>query len=1221
MRDEMSIRAGKRRHMLCEKREKNKMKHFAMASFCRKAVSLIMAVIMVVSILPVNSKAASANNTKLVDTTISLSLFPVHYIVYDYVGTRLDSRYATQSGNYNAWEKMNDSDKAKVTKWYAGFYSQMERQFGYNAAKDMLDWANQHNGWADAGSKLRDRLAQKSYPELYEFYGDPDSPNSILDEVYAYRNQVNELAVYSRKEQEELEVKIDDYHTAYVEGLDAYQKLMKLKQAQTNVAVTAISSDLVQIIVDNMVVSSPLSLPSSLDDIKDAAVDFMDQALEISDTLKQTSIYKYTVYGVRDGLTGADKRIDSKEAAKVIVVYNKLLAAREDYAQAGYLTCKQMKEDLDKELNIVKANDDTRKTTAAEANAARAAAHKKALEEGVAYSDTVVPDTSSVDIEKYYGTDASGIRYLKQEEYNKARLNAAISWAEDKWESEYVDYENLLDNWVTEADDIKASVDEIRKGCVFSITKQSPDTIDGVAVDDSISYLFAHDYEGSVSATEKEYEKTINNLRSNLNDMNAKLNELTKSVTDLKTSIIPYQNYLYSLCYGASEEYGNWGLGDDKWSSATALLNSKISSCEVRFNSVEADIRYVSGFLDTLEYKYEHFETERKAFESSLKPVYELYEQTQRDIDYGMSQAIRFTNLLREKQDSYPDWLKYHTVYYRGAEYEMSFNANVKYERLYAELTKDCEFGSEQYRANVETKLHELEQYPDTEAYYLEMIALAHEVLDNAVILREVNKKFEYREHLGEQEIKNLNKMGLGGMTIKSYATMSEEFGYGDYENYSNASDKGYVHETYILDTLIRDLNGENKYMNSMRALYQEVLAKRGDWLRAAKVGSSDYMQEMKEYKSRATATQYVTPDDRVINGILPVADHMSYTSYLVQEYYEKNILPIFNEVEQVYNGKKVYVPVEGLNGGGSSKNGGSNDISDDNLNTPNAPESDNEAAIDGNKVDADKTTSDAGNYGDKENSTASDAGSNGDKENSTNSDVGNDKNNENSIASEANSNGGEENIYEEDSINKYNNAESADAPAVGEIVADKSGTAKYRVIGTDKEDETVNVGLVAYGNNKVTKLTVPKRVVLADGRKATVTSIADSAFAGNKKLTAVKIPATVKSIGKGAFKNCIKLEKVTIPKNVTTIGENAFAGDKKLKRVTIKSKTLKIDQGAFSNCSKLTRIIIKSTSISSIGKNAFKGIAGNAAVKVPKKQKKTYTKLLKKAGFKGKVK
>lgn len=106
------------------------------------------------------------------------------------------------------------------------------------------------------------------------------------------------------------------------------------------------------------------------------------------------------------------------------------------------------------------------------------------------------------------------------------------------------------------------------------------------------------------------------------------------------------------------------------------------------------------------------------------------------------------------------------------------------------------------------------------------------------------------------------------------------------------------------------------------------------------------------------------------------------------------------------------------------------------------------------------------------------------------------------------------------------------------------------------------------------------------------VTSIKAKAFKGRNKLTTVTIGKNVKTVGTSAFQGDKKLKTVTIGKSVKTIGAKAFCGDKKLAKITFKGKTVK-----------------------KIGKNAFKGIAKNAAFKAPKAKKKAYKKMIKKAG------
>ncbi|MFR6655011.1 MAG: leucine-rich repeat protein [Anaerobutyricum hallii] len=129
-----------------------------------------------------------------------------------------------------------------------------------------------------------------------------------------------------------------------------------------------------------------------------------------------------------------------------------------------------------------------------------------------------------------------------------------------------------------------------------------------------------------------------------------------------------------------------------------------------------------------------------------------------------------------------------------------------------------------------------------------------------------------------------------------------------------------------------------------------------------------------------------------------------------------------------------------------------------------------------------------------------------------------------------------------------------------GEKITDKSTGAVYKVTGKN------TVEYVKATSKKASR-TIPSTVKLK-GIKCQVTSIATKAFKGDPKIKAVVIPATVRKIGKEAFAKCKNLKKITI--------KTAYLSSKK------------------------------------VGANAFKGIHVKATIKVPKKQKKAYQKLLK---------
>ena len=149
----------------------------------------------------------------------------------------------------------------------------------------------------------------------------------------------------------------------------------------------------------------------------------------------------------------------------------------------------------------------------------------------------------------------------------------------------------------------------------------------------------------------------------------------------------------------------------------------------------------------------------------------------------------------------------------------------------------------------------------------------------------------------------------------------------------------------------------------------------------------------------------------------------------------------------------------------------------------------------------------------------------------------------------------------------------------------------KLQVTSSDKTNPTVEC--IGLENKSVKKVKIPDAVTI-EGITYKVTAVADNAFSGNKKITAVTIGRNVTAIGKNVFKNC-----------------------KNLKTVDIKSTTLnKIGANAFNGANKLTKITLKTTKLTkkSVGKNALKGTNKKLVIKVPKKLVKKY-----KTYFKGK--
>ncbi len=157
-----------------------------------------------------------------------------------------------------------------------------------------------------------------------------------------------------------------------------------------------------------------------------------------------------------------------------------------------------------------------------------------------------------------------------------------------------------------------------------------------------------------------------------------------------------------------------------------------------------------------------------------------------------------------------------------------------------------------------------------------------------------------------------------------------------------------------------------------------------------------------------------------------------------------------------------------------------------------------------------------------------------------------------------------------------------------------KPGTKKTVNGVTYKVEKQKNTVTYQKPKKNAKNVTIPATVKI-NGETYKVTSVANNAFKGNKKVKTIKVGKNVTTIGAGAFQNCKALTKVTLPAKTKTIGKNAFANSKKLKKIVIKS-------------TKMTKKTIKN--------GAFKKVSKKVTVDVPNKKAKTYKKLFQKKGL-----
>ena len=143
-------------------------------------------------------------------------------------------------------------------------------------------------------------------------------------------------------------------------------------------------------------------------------------------------------------------------------------------------------------------------------------------------------------------------------------------------------------------------------------------------------------------------------------------------------------------------------------------------------------------------------------------------------------------------------------------------------------------------------------------------------------------------------------------------------------------------------------------------------------------------------------------------------------------------------------------------------------------------------------------------------------------------------------------------------------------SPKNGDTITDNKSNAKYTVTDTVKKNVTYSAPVTI----KAKTITIPATIKI-NGEIYKVTRIDKNALKGNKKVT-----------------------KIVVGSNIQSIGDYAFSGCKKLKTIIIQSKKL---------------------TTKTVSKKAFKGIAKKVVVKVPKKKRTAYKKLLKKKGLSSK--
>jgi len=128
--------------------------------------------------------------------------------------------------------------------------------------------------------------------------------------------------------------------------------------------------------------------------------------------------------------------------------------------------------------------------------------------------------------------------------------------------------------------------------------------------------------------------------------------------------------------------------------------------------------------------------------------------------------------------------------------------------------------------------------------------------------------------------------------------------------------------------------------------------------------------------------------------------------------------------------------------------------------------------------------------------------------------------------------------------------------------------------------------------------LTVPHKVLYADGIEYPVSGVEASAFRKNASLKELTLPSSLTSTGENAFANCINLQKVTVSQGTAVIARGSFRGCRALEKVVLSNTVEKIHSRAFENCAALKAIDLPAK-VAVIGPGAFENCRALSLVTV----------------------
>jgi hypothetical protein len=171
--------------------------------------------------------------------------------------------------NKGLWNAMSAADRKALVNTYGWQINRRRSQFGVDGSNAIADWINAEQGWTAAAEALKQRHANKKFPELAIVFG----PGTTLEIPGFYCANPEIIKSADFKEAARL---AEELQADYVVGKEVYTMLVNANWEQVAVAVKTLSEPLIKIIVDNFITGFITNGSSKVSELLVTAMQFRD---------------------------------------------------------------------------------------------------------------------------------------------------------------------------------------------------------------------------------------------------------------------------------------------------------------------------------------------------------------------------------------------------------------------------------------------------------------------------------------------------------------------------------------------------------------------------------------------------------------------------------------------------------------------------------------------------------------------------------------------------------------------------------------------------------------------------------------------------------------------------------------------------------------------------------------------------------------------------------